>query len=260
MAPDGKDEAIDLEAGAWIAERDGAWAPDGKSIAFAADSNGQFDLWIAPASGGGAPKKLTSMAGDERWPSWTRDGQIVFSHRAPKGVWQLFAMKADGSSEPVKLTPDDSAEWQGAASPDGKLVAYQYMSGIGSSTDTSDVGARIGRERQCRGHPHHDNGQAPRVIPPGRPTTHAWRTTRPDRARVAACGSRRFPRPGRRQRPARPAQRGGRAAWTRGGAAGAARGVPDPSDPPDSSDRSWPLVMEAFPRGRPTASGSRLRR
>ena len=49
-----------------------------KAIAFSASTNGQYDLWIAPAAGGAA-RRVTSLAGDERWPSWARDGRLVFA-------------------------------------------------------------------------------------------------------------------------------------------------------------------------------------
>jgi hypothetical protein len=82
-----------------------------------------FDIWIVAASGGTA-RQLTSIAGDERWPSWTRDGRVTFSSRAPQSPWRLFVVNADGSGAPARLTGDDAAEWQGAVSPDGKTIAY----------------------------------------------------------------------------------------------------------------------------------------
>ena len=124
IAPDGK-EGRDLfpKADGWISARDPVWSPDGKSIVFAAEANGEFDLWIAPAAGG-TPRKLTTAPGDERWPSWTRDGRVVFSHRAPRGIWQLYAIAADGTGAVTKVTVGDDAEWQGAVSPDGTSVAF----------------------------------------------------------------------------------------------------------------------------------------
>jgi tricorn protease len=61
MTPDGREEkALVTARGEWVSERDPAWSPDGKSIAFAADTNGAFDVYVAPAAGGAA-RKVTSM-------------------------------------------------------------------------------------------------------------------------------------------------------------------------------------------------------
>ena len=50
MSPDGRDEKkVITHNGGWLSERDPAWSPDGRSIAFSADSNGQFDLYVVPA-------------------------------------------------------------------------------------------------------------------------------------------------------------------------------------------------------------------
>src|SRR5687768_1991811 len=69
MSPAGRDEKkVVTNAGGWLSERDPAWSPDGRSIAFSADTGGQFDIYVAP-SGGGAARRVTSLAGDERWPS-----------------------------------------------------------------------------------------------------------------------------------------------------------------------------------------------
>jgi gamma-glutamyltranspeptidase/glutathione hydrolase len=141
MAPDGRAaKALFPNAVGWISARDPAWSPDGKSIAFAAETDGEFDLWIVSATGG-APRRLTTTPGDERWPSWTRDGRVVFSHRPPRGVWQLYAMAAHGAGATTKITPGDDAEWQAAVSPDGKSVAFLSDRDLEAS-DTSHVWVR----------------------------------------------------------------------------------------------------------------------
>ncbi|HET9371248.1 MAG TPA: gamma-glutamyltransferase [Vicinamibacterales bacterium] len=124
MTPEGRDaRRLIAKPGPWITERDPAYSPDGKTIVFAANTNGQFDLWTVPA-GGGAASRITSLAGDERWPSYARDGRLVFSHRGPGGVWQLFVAPGDANATPTKLTPDAASEWQGRVSPDGKSIAF----------------------------------------------------------------------------------------------------------------------------------------
>ncbi len=124
------------------AERDAAWSPDGKAIAFSAETNGEWDIWMV-SSDGGSPKRVTSLSGDERWPSFTHDGRLVFSHRAvssPFGVWQLFIVNANGSGDASKLTQGDAAEWEGRVSPDGTSIAFISPSEPGA--DTSDVWVR----------------------------------------------------------------------------------------------------------------------
>ncbi len=129
LAPDGRDaRPLDSARGKPLdargfAEREPAWSPDGSRIAYASDREGTFDIYSAPVNGG-TPTRLTSLPGDERWPSWTRDGRIVFSYRHD-GNWDLYAV-ADGTG-PAPLegfaTPEDD-EFQGRVSPDGARLAF----------------------------------------------------------------------------------------------------------------------------------------
>ena len=121
-APDGR-SGKPLRPETTDVERDPAWSADGKSIVFAADAGQGFDLVVLPVNGG-APRHLTTLAGDDRWPSWTADGRVVFSHRAG-GRWRLQVVDAAGGA-PKPLFGDTAAddEQQGRVSPDGKRVAY----------------------------------------------------------------------------------------------------------------------------------------
>ena len=61
------------------------WSKDGKSIAFAADRYGNFDVYVMPATGGEA-KRLTFHSANETPTSFTADNKVLFSQRADK-IW-----------------------------------------------------------------------------------------------------------------------------------------------------------------------------
>lgn len=177
MTPDGRDPRRVVTPNAeWISERDPVWSPDGKQIAFAADSNGEFDVYVAPASGGAA-RKVTSLPGDERWPSWTRDGRLLISHRDGGPAWHLATVNVDGSGTPAKFTPDDNSEWFGRVSPDGKRVVFLSDRDL-ESGDSVDVFVR----------PLEGEGPTTRVTRGGGPER--WPAWAPDSARVSFGASR----------------------------------------------------------------------
>ena len=164
MSPDGKNlRRLVSAAQGWAAERDPAWSPDGREIAFSASVNGEFDLWVAPA-GGGAVRRLTSLEGDERWPSWTKDGHIVFSRRPPHGAWRLVTAAADGTGETITVSADDAAEWQGAVSPDGRRIAFMSDREAEPNNDADvwvrELGASSGQLTAARArHTHARRGE-----------------------------------------------------------------------------------------------------
>jgi gamma-glutamyltranspeptidase len=120
-------------------EREPAWSPDGDRIAFAADRGNGFDVFIVTlknahlrqgygGQGVSSPVAVTTMPGDERWPSWTADGRIVFAHRDPGSPWDLFiSSPIQGSSawqQPLALTETTDSETYPRVSPDGAKVAF----------------------------------------------------------------------------------------------------------------------------------------
>jgi gamma-glutamyltranspeptidase len=141
MAPDGRQPRVlsaDLQASSApaVIERDPMWSPDGLRIAFSANRGEGFDIYVASVKTGTA-EPVTSLAGDERWPSWTPDGRLVFAHRgsAPRGratdpglQWDVFQIApVAGSSAwqaavPLTQTPDSETEPR--VSPNGERVVF----------------------------------------------------------------------------------------------------------------------------------------
>jgi gamma-glutamyltranspeptidase len=136
MTPDGRQPKVLGAGGADVIEREPVWSPDGSRVAFSANRGTGFDIFVASARGGPAAA-VTTMAGDERWPSWTNDGRLVFSHREPAPAdrstdpgsdWDLYLVApvrgSDAWQAPVALTATPDNETYPRVSPNGRTVVF----------------------------------------------------------------------------------------------------------------------------------------
>ena len=113
------------------------WSPDGKSIAFASDRFGNYDIFVMPASGGTA-KRLTFNSAAERPWAFTNDGKsILFSASIfdpaesalmpTSAMTELYSVSIDdGSIKQVLATPAEMVSF----SPDSKKMIYQDQKGF----------------------------------------------------------------------------------------------------------------------------------
>jgi Tol biopolymer transport system component len=60
---------------AW--EVGGQYSPDGQWIVFAGNMEGNYELYVMPASGGDA-RRVTMTDSDEGNPQWTPDGDLYY--------------------------------------------------------------------------------------------------------------------------------------------------------------------------------------
>lgn len=105
------------------------WSPDGKTLAYCARRNGEFDIYTVPAEGG-KELRLTNAPGLNDGPEYDSTGECIWFNSVRAGLMQAFRMKADGSEQTQMTFEEDWNMWFPHISPDGKwVVALGYRKG-----------------------------------------------------------------------------------------------------------------------------------
>ena len=95
------------------------WSPDGKSLAFASDQGGTFDIWVQRLAGGDAIQLTRSPAADVE-PAWSPDARnIVF--RSDREGGGLFIVPAVGGPERQLTSFGVKPQW----TPDGTEILFR---------------------------------------------------------------------------------------------------------------------------------------
>jgi len=98
------------------------WSPDGKTLAFAGQRNGDFDIYTIPAAGG-VEARLTTAKGLDDGPEYGPDGEYIYFNSERTGRMQIWRMKADGSGQEQVLS-DETNDWFPHISPNGKWMVF----------------------------------------------------------------------------------------------------------------------------------------
>jgi len=118
------------------------WSPDGKTLAFVGERNGDFDIYAIPAAGG-EETRLTTAKGLDDGPEYTRDGQYIYFNSERTGHMQIWRMKADGS-EQEQITFGEENDWFPHISPDGEwMVFLTYDKSVSGHPENKDVSLRL---------------------------------------------------------------------------------------------------------------------
>lgn len=105
-------------------ETDPHFSPDGATIAFTGEYDGNVDVFSIPASGG-VPKRLTWHPAPDRVLGWTSDGKrIIFtsSRTSYSRFGEMFTVPAEGGFEEKLPLPTG---YEASMSPDGQSLAYE---------------------------------------------------------------------------------------------------------------------------------------
>ncbi len=122
------------------------WSPDGKTLAYCAERNGEFDIYTIPVNGG-EETRLTTAPGLDDGPDYSPDGKYIYFNSERTGTMQIWRMKTDGSDQ-EQITKDEFNNWFAHPSPDGKWIVF------------------LSYENDVKGHPGNKNVML-RLMPAG---------------------------------------------------------------------------------------------
>jgi hypothetical protein len=118
------------------------WSPDGKTLAYCGERNGEFDIYTIPVEGG-QETRLTTAPGLDDGPEYSPDGKYIYFNSERTGLMQIWRMKSDGSQQ-EQVTKDSYNNWFAHPSPDGKWIVFlSYEKEVKGHPANQDVMLRL---------------------------------------------------------------------------------------------------------------------
>ncbi|MFI5367432.1 MAG: TolB family protein [Spirochaetia bacterium] len=98
------------------------WSPDGTTLVYCAEREGNYDVWAIGAQGG-QEIRLTTDPGLDDGPEYSPDGAFIYFNSTRSGRMKIWRMKPDGNGQ-EQMSFDDWNDWFAHISPDGKRMLY----------------------------------------------------------------------------------------------------------------------------------------
>jgi len=103
-----------------------AFSPDGRWVAFKAESEGRVGIWVTGASGG-LPQRFSDASMTARHPAWSPDGAAlayILETGVRSHVWVAPIRDGRPAGPPRQVTQGDTTDEAPVWSPDGRAIAY----------------------------------------------------------------------------------------------------------------------------------------
>lgn len=119
-------------------------SPDGSTLAYCADRNGNFDVYTMPADGSAPETRLTTAEGLDDGPEYSPCGNYIWFNSVRSGLMQAWRMQADGTCQ-TQMTFDEANNWFPHISPDGKRVVFvsYYVGDVAPGDHPANKNIRI---------------------------------------------------------------------------------------------------------------------
>ena len=118
------------------------WSPDGRTLAYCARRDGEYDVYTIPVEGGDE-RRLTTAPGLDDGPDYAPDGRIWFNS-VRTGVMKIWRMDPDGGNQTLMTRNEEYADWFPHPSPDGTQVIFlSYDRSVEGHPANKDVVLRL---------------------------------------------------------------------------------------------------------------------
>jgi Tol biopolymer transport system component len=103
------------------------WSPDGRTLAYCARRNDNFDLYAISVDGG-PERRLTGHPGYDDGPDYSPDGRWIYFNSDRSGSWDIWRIPAEGAGrddrKAEQVTQDEWEDWFPHPSPDGRWMVF----------------------------------------------------------------------------------------------------------------------------------------